>query len=133
MSNEKRTALLVLVHGSPRPTANNDMYRVVELCKEKGIYPIVEVGFLECNEPLIPDAIDRCASQGAEAIVAVPYFLHTGTHVSQDLPELLAEGKQRHPQIEFRLGPFLGRSAKVTDILTDRTIAALDPYRSAED
>ncbi len=132
-NSNRDTALLVLVHGSPRANANNDMYRVLEAIRIRGVYPIVEAGFLECNDPLIPDAIDLCVSKGATKIVAVPYFLHTGTHVSEDLPGLLSEGKERHPGVEFALGPFIGKSDKVTDILIARTLGALAPYRTAED
>ncbi len=119
------TALLVMVHGSPRPTANADLYRVVEALRNRGVYPLVEVGFMECNDPDIPTAIDRCVAQGATRILAVPYFLHTGTHVAEDLPHLLNEGRLRHPDIEFRMGDYIGRSSYVTDILSARIHHAL--------
>ena len=114
-------ALLVMVHGSPRPIANADMERVVEIIRTRGVFPIVQIGYLECNAPLIGDAIDACVAQGASKILAVPYFLHTGTHVAEDLPALLEEGHARHPTVEFRLGDYLGRSERITDILADRT------------
>src|SRR3712207_9200174 len=60
-----KTALLVMVHGSPRPVANHDMYDVVDVVRERGVYPIVEVGFMEINQPTIPEAIARCVEQGA--------------------------------------------------------------------
>jgi len=119
------TALLILVHGSPRPIANADMFRVLEVIRERKVYPIVEVGFMECNEPNIPGAIDACAAAGAERIVAVPYFLHTGTHVADDLPTLLEAAQIRHPRIEFRMGSYLGRAPQLTDILADRIAATL--------
>lgn len=122
----RRDALLVMVHGSPRPTANEEMYRVVEVVKRRGVFPIVEVGFLECNAPNIPEAIDRCVAQGAARLLAVPYFLHTGTHVTEELPALLAQGRERHPGVEFRPGDYLGRSERLTDILEDRIRARLN-------
>lgn len=119
------TALLILVHGSPKPIANADMFRVLDVIRERNVYPIVEAGFMECNEPNIPDAIDACAAAGAERIVAVPYFLHTGTHVADDLPTLLEAAQIRHPQIEFRMGSYLGRAPQLTEILADRISATL--------
>ena len=118
-----KTALLVLVHGSPRPVANEAMYRVVETVKARKAFDLVEVGFMECNEPSIPDAIAACVHQGAEKIVAVPYFLHTGTHVADDLPTLLEEGQAHYPTVEFALGKYIGTSPKLTEILTDRAAA----------
>ena len=119
-------SLLVMVHGSPRPIANEDMFRVVEQVKARGVFPIVEVGFMECNEPSIPDAIARCIEQGAKSVIAVPYFLHTGTHVADDLPTLLEEGRERYPDVTFAMGEYLGRSERLTDILQDR-IGAVTP------
>ena len=109
-----------MVHGSPRPIANEEMFRVVEAVKKRAVYEVVEVGFMECNEPTIPKAIDSCVLQGAEEIIAVPYFLHTGTHVADDLPTLLEEGQAKYPDIHFKMGDFLGRSPRLTDILSDR-------------
>ncbi len=124
---ETKTALLVMVHGSPRPIANAEMFRVVEVVKERGAFPIVEVGFMECNEPTIPEAIALCVGQGATEVIAVPYFLHTGTHVADDLPTLIEEAMARYSDVTFRMGDYLGRSERLTDILTERTQAVLVP------
>ena len=120
-------ALLVMVHGSPRPVANEDMYRVVEDLKARpaaaALFPIVEVGFMECNEPDIPEAIARCVAAGARRITAVPYFLHTGAHVCDDLPTLLEEARRRYPEVEFRMGDYIGLSPRLTDLLAARAAA----------
>ena len=118
-------ALLILVHGSPRPGANHDLFCVVQAARDRGEFPIVEVGFLDCNDPAIPAAIDRCVELGALRILAVPYFLHTGVHVAEDLPRYLEAGRARHPEVEFRLGEYLGRSEVLTDILAARARQAL--------
>ncbi len=120
-----KTALLVMVHGSPRPVANEEMFRVVEEVKKRGVFPLMEVGFMECNAPTISDAIDSCIAQGAEEVMAVPYFLHTGTHVADDLPTLLEEAQARHPHIRFGMGRYLGASPILTGILAARAQAAL--------
>lgn len=119
-----KTALLVMVHGSPRPVANGDMFRVVEEVKARDVFDHVAVGFMECNEPTIPDAVDACAAEGMERIVAVPYFLHTGTHVADDLPTLLEEARDRHPHIQFQMGRYIGMSPLLIDILAARAHAA---------
>ncbi|MGI4788588.1 MAG: sirohydrochlorin chelatase [Janthinobacterium lividum] len=115
-----KTALLVMVHGSPRPIANTPMFQVVEEVKARGVFDQVEVGFMECNEPTITESIDACAAAGAEKVIAVPYFLHTGTHVADDLPTLLEEAAARHPQVQFQMGRYIGTSPKLTDILSQR-------------
>lgn len=118
-----KEALLVMVHGSPRPVANNDMFAVVDVIRERGTYPIVEVGFMEINEPAIPEAIERCVAQGAERVLAVPYFLHTGNHVTDDLPTLLEEAQSRYPQVEFLMGDYLGHDPLLVDVVAERAAA----------
>ena len=124
-------ALLVMVHGSPTADANADMFRVVEELaarpEARERFPVVEVGFMECNEPTIPEAIERCVGRGAGRVVAVPYFLHTGTHVADDLPTLLEEAQARHPQVEFLMGDYIGLSPRLTDLLAARAVAAVTP------
>jgi sirohydrochlorin ferrochelatase len=114
------THLLVMVHGTPRPVANADMFRVVEEIRERGVFTRVEVGFMECNEPSIPEAIEVCVVNGAQQIIAVPYFVHAGTHVCQDLPELLREGQARHLSVRFALGDYIGLSERLTELLCKR-------------
>ncbi len=109
--------LLVMVHGSPRSASNKVMYEVVEEVRSRNLYDCVLEGFLECNEPSIAEAVDLLAQQNVQTITAVPYFLHTGTHVAEDLPALLREGERRHKEIRFRMGSFIGRSSSVCNLL----------------
>jgi sirohydrochlorin cobaltochelatase len=118
-------ALLVMVHGSPRPESNDAMVEVVQRVRAAGRFACVEVGFLECNQPDIAEAIARCVAGGAQCVVAVPYFLHEGNHVSNDLPQLLAEARLAHPQVNFVMADYIGRSAALLDVLRDRALEAV--------
>lgn len=120
-------ALLILVHGSPRPVANNTMFAVVETLKSRPEvqtrFPLTAVGFMECNEPDIPGAIAGLVESGATEIVAVPYFLHTGTHVCEDLPTLLEEAQTLYPHVAFRMGDYLGLSPRLPLLLAERAVS----------
>lgn len=119
-----KSALLVLVHGTPRPASNAPMWQVIQEVRSRGVYPIVEVGFMECNEPDIPTAIATCVEQGATRIVAVPYFLHTGNHVADDLPTAIEEAQAHYANVEFLMAEFLGRAPEITDLLAKRAAQA---------
>lgn len=119
-----KEALLVMVHGSPRPASNRDMYAVVEELRGRNLYFLVEVGFLECNEPSISEAIRNCVEQGAERVIAVPYFLHTGNHVADDLPTLLEAAQAQYPTVEFLMGDYLGHDPHIADVLMTRVAEA---------
>jgi sirohydrochlorin ferrochelatase len=121
---QAKTALLVMVHGSPKQSANNPMVSVVDEVRSQGVFDFVQVGYMECNDPTIPDAIELCVAQGVSRMVAVPYFLHRGTHVAFDLPQILNEARLRFPHVEFALGPYIGLSDALTDLLLDRALEA---------
>lgn len=120
-ANPEADALLITAHGSPRPEANEDIRRVVALIDS---YPIVKIGYLDCNQPDIPAAVDECVAAGAKNIAAVPYFLHSGKHFQRDVPELLDAAAQRH-HIPIRFGDYLGHMPQIDDVLRDRIRAVI--------
>jgi len=119
-TSSRPTALLVMVHGSPRAESNDDMFAVIDLVRRQAIYAQVQVGFMECNEPSIPAAIEACVAGGAARIIAVPYFLHTGNHVADDLPTCLEAAQAKYPHIEFLMGDYLGHDVLIGDVIRDR-------------
>lgn len=120
-----KSALVVILHGSPYPSSNEPALLVVNDVRERGVFGHVAVGFLECNKPSILEAIRECVEAGAQRIIALPYFLHLGTHVVNDIPEILESARSLWPHVEFRLTPPLGRSLAVTAVLAERARAAL--------
>ena len=120
-----KDALLIMVHGSPRPAANEDVFTVADVLRKRKRFSIVEVGFMELNQPSIPVAIERCLAQGATRIVGVPYFLHAGNHVTTDLAELLEQAQERSPEVEFLLGDYLGHQPQIDDVLRERIAQAM--------
>jgi sirohydrochlorin cobaltochelatase len=118
-------ALLLLAHGSPIATANAPLGRLAGRILAAGGYARVAVSYLECNAPSIPEAIDALATEGMCRIVAVPYFLQLGRHVAEDLPALIAQAQQRHPQIALMLAPHLGYDRALLEVVIDRVTEAL--------
>lgn len=118
-------ALLILAHGSPRPEANEDIVRIAELLRTRNAYPLVEIGYLDCNQPDIPAAIDLCVAAGATDIAAVPYFLHSGKHFFLDLPDLLESAGAKHPAVTIRMGDYIGHEPQLDDVLRDRVREAV--------
>jgi len=119
------TALLLLAHGSPIVAANAPLDRLAERIQAAGGYARVALGYLECNEPTIPQAIDALAAEGMRRIVALPYFLQLGRHVAEDLPVLIGQAQQRHPHIPLMLAPHLGYDRALLEVVADRAAETL--------
>ncbi|MGI8907888.1 MAG: sirohydrochlorin chelatase [Candidatus Sumerlaeaceae bacterium] len=120
-----QTALLVIVHGSPREESNDDVRRVLDHIREGGKYDQVQAAFLDCNEPDIPTAVRQCVEAGARRIVCVPYFLHSGRHVALDIPQILQQCASTFPHVEIFLSPLIGSSAVISQILRYRARQAV--------
>lgn len=112
-------ALLLIAHGSRRQQSNDEVVLLADWLKENcaGQYDIVHAGFLELAETLIPDGIKKCVDEGATLIVVLPYFLNSGRHVIEDIPEIVDETKASYPETDIKVAPHLGASELMMDLL----------------
>ena len=123
--NEKKTAILIMAHGSRITEANDAAREIATMVREMTGYDIVEVAFRELHQPDIQQGIDACVAQGAERILLIPYFLFVGAHVLHDLPEELTAGMARHPGVEMVMGPHLGVHRKLAEVVVERIAQGL--------
>ncbi len=119
------TAILLMAHGSRIPEANDAVHDIAAMVKKMTGYDIVEVSFREQHLPNIQQGIDNCVAKGAERVLLVPYFLFIGAHVQEDLPEEMAQARQRHPQVEFAMGTHLGVHRKLAEVVVERIAEGL--------
>ncbi len=120
-----KTAILLMAHGSRIPEANDAVHDIAAMVKKMTGYDIVEVSFREQHLPNIQQGIDNCVAKGAERVLLVPYFLFIGAHVQEDLPEEMAQARQRHPQVEFAMGRHLGVHRKLAEVVVERIAEGL--------
>jgi sirohydrochlorin cobaltochelatase len=117
---DRTAALLLIAHGTPIPEANVPLEQILVSVHAQTSYRLSQVAYLDCNEPTIPEAIDTLAAAEMQQIVALPYFLQYGRHVRVDLPQLIEEGRQRHPHLEIRLAHHLDYDLRLADVIADR-------------
>ena len=119
-------AYLLIDHGSRRAEANTLIGRVAARVKARlGENAVVEGAHMELAEPSIADAFARCVEQGATRVVAHPFMLTKGRHVSEDIPRLVAEAAELHEGIEFVIAAPLGSHDGVIEAVVARCNAAL--------
>jgi len=78
-----------------------------------------EQAFLEFMSPNLLDAGDELAAQGCQRVTVVPLFLGAGGHVRKDLPLLVTQLQQAHPQIDWQLAAAVGETDIVVNALAD--------------
>ena len=101
-------AIILLGHGSRVPEAGKDMLRVARRLREKYGYSLVEVCFMSRLGPHFPEILEKCVRQGADRVVVIPYFLHSGLHILLDIPEMMKEEAQKFPGVQLVFGKSLG-------------------------
>lgn len=115
-----KKALIVIAHGSREASSNDSLFEFLERFKRRYDERLVQPAFLELAQPLIPEAIDRCAAQGAEDIMIVPLMFFPGKHVKKDIPEIIEKAKMKHPQIDFHYAGALSEHSGLFQIIQDK-------------
>ncbi|WP_232100929.1 sirohydrochlorin chelatase [Gimesia fumaroli] len=120
MSDARTKAVLLIAHGSRRDAANQDLVTLAEMLRERNLFPIIEIAYLELAEPTIPEGAARCVAAGADEVLMLPYFLSAGVHVQNDLDEYRSEFCTTYPETRFRLCAHLGLHPLMLEIVLDR-------------
>jgi precorrin-8X/cobalt-precorrin-8 methylmutase len=79
--------------------------------------------FFSIASPTIADQVAVLASRGMRRIVLQPYFLYNGQHITADIPVLLAECRQRFPDVDCQLLPTLENDPALEDLVVERLAA----------
>ena len=99
--------MILIGHGSRAAGADDDMERIAEALRAAD-GGIVEICRMAGRGIPFAEAFERCVRQGAKEIIVIPYFLHFGVHLRQDIPEILREAVAKHPEVRLVLGRHLG-------------------------
>jgi sirohydrochlorin ferrochelatase len=122
-------AVVVLGHGSRAPGASESMERVAAILRvRRG--ERVEVAHMELAEPSLPAVLERLHGDGIRHVVLVPYFLHHGIHLREDVPGILDGVRARLPGLEIVLAPHLGYDDALVDVVEKRLEQAATAGRS---
>ena len=121
LSDRQRVGIMIVDHGSRRAASNDGLWQVVELFrKAHGGFRGVEAAHMELAEPSIGTAFRRLVEQGAEAVIAHPFFLLPGSHWDQDIPRLVGEAAAAFPEVPYLVTAPLGSHPLMAQIMLDR-------------
>lgn len=112
-------ALLVVAHGSRRAASNDEIRALAQKLADqaKPEFALIRCAFLEIADPLIPEGLLECMQAGVDEVVLLPYFLSAGRHVAEDIPSIVSEFTDQHPQLKVSIAPYLGLAPGLPDTL----------------
>lgn len=119
--------IIIVGHGSPKNEANN--LELTGRLLHSLIHPgcseeCVRVAYLQFAKPGIADAIRETVLSGFKRIIIHPYFLSSGLHVTEDIPEIIEDAKALYPDREFIYTEPLGIHEKLVHVVMERIHAA---------
>ncbi|MEN9307045.1 MAG: cobalamin [Fibrobacterota bacterium] len=112
-------AVVVLGHGSRAPGASEAMERIARVLRGRRPERI-EVAHMELADPSLAVVLQRLHGDGFRHVVVVPYFLHHGIHLREDIPGILDAVRARCPELEIVTAPHLGFDDALVDVVEKR-------------
>lgn len=118
---DRRTSALVMVgRGSRDPCAQADMRVLTECVASKRSFKIHRTAFYAMATPKLPEILDQIAATGnVSDILIQPHILFEGS-IHQSILGIVAETRQRHPDIRFWCSGYLGPEIELVNALIRR-------------
>ncbi len=116
--------LLLVGHGSPHAAGNAEYIQFSGDLAAQLDLPI-QPCFLELAEPSIEEGIRQCIAAGAQHIAVLPLFLGPAGHQKNDVAVLVAQARERYPQVNFAYGTPIGAQYQLLRVLEARAAAAI--------
>ena len=115
--SDRMNGLLLFAHGARDPAWALPFEAVARHCAQQRPDRPLSLAYLEFMTPDLLDAGRSLAAQGCVVVDVVPLFLGTGGHVRKDIPRLLEQLTERHPQVRWCLHPTIGESSQVVEAM----------------
>ncbi len=118
-----KTCVLLLSHGSRDSSADLEMKKCAEAYQTRHPEITVCFGYLELAEPSFNSELEK-AAQNFNMVRILPLFLFSGSHLKKDVPETIQRVQEKYPQTQFQLGPSLGISSAMAELVLARLASA---------
>jgi sirohydrochlorin ferrochelatase len=120
-------AILLIDHGSVKAEANHMVSCMANLLQHLvGPQVVVRYAHMELAEPSIAAGFGDCVRAGATEVIAFPYMLSPGKHVTRDVPRLVAEAAQTFPGTSYRVTDAFGVHEKLAELIALRAGIEID-------
>ncbi|MDR2117793.1 MAG: CbiX/SirB N-terminal domain-containing protein [Planctomycetaceae bacterium] len=112
--------ILVVAHGSRIKETEEVLISLLNMVKQKIPEFCIEYAFMEFSDKTLEKGIAALAEKKVSEIKVVPYFLFSGIHLKEDIPNMIKQCMMQYPEIKVIMGQSLGIDYRLADILADR-------------
>ena len=118
-------ALVLFAHGARDPRWAEPFRRLQQLVQTQQPDLRVELAFLELMEPRLPELVQLLEDGGHTEITVVPVFFGQGGHLLRDLPLLVEQLRQAHPELTIKIAGAVGEDPQVLQAIARYCIESL--------
>ncbi|WP_211465219.1 sirohydrochlorin chelatase [Collimonas silvisoli] len=118
-------ALILFAHGARDPSWAAPFESLQQLIQRQRPQLLVKLAFLELMQPDLPQLLQQLAAAGVSEVSVVPVFLGQGGHVRRDLPGLIAQAQQQHPQLAITVAQAVGEQPDVLNAIAGYCLSTL--------
>jgi sirohydrochlorin cobaltochelatase len=126
-SQVSRQALILFAHGARDPAWAAPFELLQKRIQRQLPEVQVSLAFLELMKPDLSQLLEQLAAAGIAEVSVVPVFLGQGGHVLRDLPALIAQARQRHPQLTIKVAQAVGEQPDVLNAIAQYCMSTLSP------
>lgn len=112
-----KRGLLLFAHGARDPRWALPFEDIARRVSAGDPSIAVTLSYLEFMSPGLVEAGAALVAQGCERVEVLPLFLGAGGHVRKDVPNLMAQLQQAHPQVRWVLRPTIGEEEPVIEAM----------------
>lgn len=120
MKPDTASAILVVGHGTRKPSGAAQLRQLVETMRRMASDEALFESFLELAEPTIEDAMKRIQEEGFRRVKVVPVLLFEAGHARSDIPDAVAEAASRFGIEVVGQSPPLGTAPYVLKLSDER-------------
>ena len=115
-------AILLIDHGSVSATRRITCCRASPTSSSRWSATASSCATLTWSSPSrrSPQGFAECVRAGATEVIAFPYMLSPGKHVTRDVPRLVAEAAREFPHVTFRVTDAFGVHEKLAELIALR-------------
>jgi sirohydrochlorin cobaltochelatase len=118
-------AVILFAHGSRDPQWHKPIQAVAQRMANTTPEVLVRCAYLELTEPNLLTVVDELAKAGVNHVRVLPMFLGVGKHAREDLPLLMAQLREQHPNMLLDAQPAVGEQPELLDLLAQLALRGL--------
>jgi sirohydrochlorin ferrochelatase len=96
-------AVIILGHGTRRKEASQGFFALVDRIGRRLWPALVVPACFSCGQPALDDQAAQLVAKGVSRIIIFPYFLLSGKHIADELPEVVQKLRKVFPRVRFDL------------------------------